>query len=253
VVSARAGDVEEVHHRPALRVRDERIPLVELGAILGSTPAATDPLHAIVLGQDGRRVALAVSGWEDDQDVVVKPLGELLEGARLFAGACLLESGELTLVLNPATLMAQALDEDRDLAWRARPKSGAAAPRRQRILFAEDSPVTRSMIFGVLTELGYQVQSAQDGKEALDLLLERGADLVLTDFDMPAMNGLALVRQIRGHDAWKTLPIIVLSTRDSEADRQRALEAGADEYLFKGGRWEAQLRKILRRKLDPPS
>ena len=113
VISAGAGELEDVHHRPTLRVRDERVPVVELAALLERAAPIADAIHAIVVGEPGRRVALAVSGWEDDQDVVVKPLGELLEGARLFAGACLLESGELTLVLNPATVAAQALEAHR--------------------------------------------------------------------------------------------------------------------------------------------
>jgi CheY-like chemotaxis protein len=254
VIAASADDLEEVHHRPALRARGERIPIVELGAILGRSVPMTDPIRAIVVGENGRRVALAVSGWEGDQDVVVKPLGELLEAERLFAGACLLESGELTLVLNPATVTAQALDADLRAGWRFRQRPGVAAQRRgQRILFAEDSAVTRSMILRVLSELGYQVTVARDGREALELLEERGADLVLTDLDMPVMNGDELVRRVRGSEAWRRLPVLVLSTREGEADRRRALDAGADDYLLKGEGWEATLREALRRKLELPS
>ena len=257
VVSASADDLEEVHHRPTLRVGDERLPLVELAALLGEAVPMAEPaaaIQAIVVGEPGRRVALAVTGWEDDQDVVVKPLGELLEAARLFAGACLLESGELTLVLNPATVMAQALEADLRAGWRSRRQRGAAAQRRkQRILFAEDSAVTRAMILRVLDDLGYQVTVARDGKEALELLKERGADLVLTDLDMPVMSGLELVRRVRGEAAWRGLPILVLSTRAGPVDRQRALEAGADDYLQKGEGWEAALSDALRRRLEPPS
>ena len=254
VITAPADDLEEVHHRPALRVRGERIPIVELGAILGRSVPMADPIRAIVVGENGRRVALAVSGWEGDQDVVVKPLGELLEAERLFAGACLLESGELTLVLNPATVTAQALDADLRARWRLRQHPGVAAQRRrQRILFAEDSAVTRSMILRVLSELGYQVTVARDGREALELLEERGADLLLTDLDMPVMNGAELVRKVRGDEAWRRLPVLVLSTREGDADRTRALDAGADDYLLKGEGWEATLREALRQRLELPS
>jgi chemotaxis protein histidine kinase CheA len=121
VLSARADDLEEVHHRRAVRVGDERLSLVDLGALMGRPAALADPVQAIVIGDGGRRLALTVSGWEDDQDVVVKPLGELLESVRLFSGACVLESGALTLVLNPATVMAQALEAARGAARRPEP------------------------------------------------------------------------------------------------------------------------------------
>ncbi len=113
VLTARAGDLEEIHHRQAVRVGDERLSLVDLGALMGRPAPPADPIQAILIGDGERRIALAVSGWEDDQDVVVKPLGELLETVRLFSGACVLESGALTLVLNPAAVMAQALEAAR--------------------------------------------------------------------------------------------------------------------------------------------
>jgi len=252
VVSAGSDNLAEVHHRPTLRIGDEQVPLVELGWILGQAVPRTEPIQAIVAGETGRRIALAVSGWEGDQDVVVKPLGELLEAARLFSGACLLESGELALVLNPAAVTAQALDAGRSAGWGIHPLPADPAPRRKhRILFAEDSAVTRSMILPVLGELGYHVVAARDGKEALELLRERGADLVLTDLDMPVVGGVELIRRVRGSETWSKLPIIVLSTRGSEVDRRRALEAGADDYLIKGESWEATLREALRRGLEP--
>lgn len=255
VLSAFSGDLEHVHHQPALRVQDERLPYVELGALLGRPAPASDPIHAIVVGDEGRRLALAVSSWEDNQDVVVKPLGELLESARLFSGACLLEDGELALVLNPAVLMAQALGQDRSSAWQARGMAaggaGAAARAKQRVLLAEDSSLTRSMLTGVLGDLGYQVMVARDGQEAMELLEKTGADLVLTDLDMPGVDGVELIRRIRGSVSWKKLPIIVLSTRGSDADKRRAAAAGADDYLLKSEFSEALLRDALGK--GPPS
>jgi len=121
VLTAHAGDLEEIHHRQAVRVGDERLSLVDLGALMGRPAPPADPIQAILIGDGARRIALAVSGWEDDQDVVVKPLGELLEAVRLFSGACVLESGALTLVLNPATVMAQALEAARGVARRPEP------------------------------------------------------------------------------------------------------------------------------------
>lgn len=256
VRAADASDLEEVHHRTTLREGDERLELVGLGGLLGRPAPVTEPIRAVVVGDEGRRIALAVSGWEEDQDVVVKPLGELLDGARLFSGACLLESGELTLVLNPAVLLALALDRDRERggAWRLGERAAQAAPRRKsRILFVEDSAVTRSMILYVLTEMGYQVTAARDGKEALEQLADASVDLVLTDLDMPGMDGIELVRQIRAQEAWQGLPVVILSTRSTEADRARAAAAGADDFVHKSEQWRPTLRDALRRQLEPPS
>jgi CheY-like chemotaxis protein len=155
-------------------------------------------------------------------------------------------------VLNPAVLAAHALDQDRSVAWRP---GGRPAPRRKkpRILFAEDSSITRSMILHILTNLGYQVSAVSDGKMAWELLREHGADLVLTDLDMPIMDGVELIARIRSSEAWRGLPVIVLSTRGNPADRQRAVDAGADDYLVKGELWETTLREALGRRLELPS
>ncbi|HWU89741.1 MAG TPA: response regulator, partial [Kofleriaceae bacterium] len=115
----------------------------------------------------------------------------------------------------------------------------------QRALLAEDSAITRSMLAGVLGDLGYQVLVARDGKEALAVLEQSGADVLLTDLDMPAVDGVDLIRRVRSDVAWKRLPIIVLSTRGTEADQRRAAAAGADAYLPKGEFSEARLREAL--------
>lgn len=246
VASVPAAEVREVHQRPMLPFGGELLPLVDAGAILGRPQPLGAVVRAVVVDDD-ERVALAVGGWEQDLDAVVKPLGELEAEAPLFSGACALEEGELVLVLNPAVLLARARGQDR----RPAPASEELPAERGqwRVLLAEDSAITRSMLSYVLADLGYRVVPAQDGQDALEALARREVDLVVTDIDMPFLDGIELTRRIRADDRLRRLPVVILSTRGGAEDRRRAAEAGADAHLLKSEFSEATLRDVLAQQL----
>ena len=103
-----------------------------------------------------------------------------------------------------------------------------------RILVVDDSRVTRRIIAGYLQEAGYRhVEQAGDGREALEKLEGGEFDLVLTDWNMPHLDGLELIRRIRGQERFRTLPILLVTSRQAEEDVLRALEAGANHYIAK--------------------
>jgi two-component system sensor histidine kinase and response regulator WspE len=98
----------------------------------------------------------------------------------------------------------------------------------------DDSLLTRELIASLLEAVGYDIVMAADGLEALDLLANTQVDLVCSDLEMPRMDGLELTRRIKAHPTHKVLPVIILTTRGGEEDRQRGLAAGADGYITKG-------------------
>jgi two-component system chemotaxis sensor kinase CheA len=198
-----------------------------------------------VLRHEGQRVAVVVDSWRGDAEVVVKPLGALAP-SRLAIGACTLDGGELAVVLSPAEVIARALGEVPRIRAAARAPQPAAA---RRILVVEDSAITRTMISRLLRMLGYQVAEAGDGSHALRVLDDGAADLVITDIEMPELDGIGLLQRLRADDRWRTTPVIVLTTRGSEHDKRRAVAAGADAYLVKTEFSEAALRDALVRHL----
>jgi two-component system chemotaxis sensor kinase CheA len=109
-----------------------------------------------------------------------------------------------------------------------------AAPDRRTVLVTDDSLSARMMEKGMLEAGGYRVVLAADGEEALGMLARGGVDLVLTDVEMPRMNGLRLVQHLREQAATRELPVIIVSSMGTGKDRRRGLDVGADAYLTKG-------------------
>ena len=122
-------------------------------------------------------------------------------------------------------------------------KNGAA----HRVLVVDDALTVRELQRGILERAGFEVRVASDGDQALALLAEEPSDLVLTDVEMPNVDGFALTRAIRSHPSLSNLPVLILSSRASETDRQRGLDAGADGYIVKSGFDEGRLLSAVNR------
>jgi two-component system chemotaxis sensor kinase CheA len=179
--------------------------------------------------------AFAVDDLLSEREILVKALGPRLRKAGKVAGATVLETGHVALILNVAEVARAAfertaLQDGASLAVdRAKPVS------KRRILLADDSATTRSLERAILEAAGYEVVTAVDGEEAFRLLHDRGADLVVSDIDMPRMDGLTLCKAVRGSKRFRDLPLVLVSSLESERDRARGGEAGADAYIVKSG------------------
>jgi two-component system chemotaxis sensor kinase CheA len=127
----------------------------------------------------------------------------------------------------------------------------ATAPRsaRKRLLVADDSVTVRTLQKNILESAGYDVIAAVDGMEAWHLLTEKGADLIVSDVEMPRMDGFSLTEAIRDSRRFRNLPIILITARESEADKTRGLAAGADAYCLKSAFDQKELLAIIARLL----
>ncbi|MHB1224124.1 MAG: hybrid sensor histidine kinase/response regulator [Gemmatimonadaceae bacterium] len=215
------------------------VPIVSLAAVLGSPlverpPDGRRPVVVLEVGE--RRLAVAVDRLVEETELVVRPI-ERRGGGTLgwLAGAAILADGEIALVLNPAAVVATGLGrQSAGLAGAAAGERAGPAPR-QRIMVVDDSITTRTLEQSVLEAAGYDVITAVDGDDGWRLLQERGADLVLTDVEMPRMDGIALCEAIRGSKRFAQLPVIIVTSLEAPEQRQRGLEAGADAYVVKSG------------------
>jgi len=151
---------------------------------------------------------------------------------RNVAGATILDSGEICMVLNAQDLLGSMR---KGAAPAAVPdaEAGEVAERKKAILLAEDSIVTRTQEVRILENAGYEVVTAADGLEAWNQLATRAFDAVVTDIIMPNLDGLGLAEKIRHEPKYAELPIILVTSLASDADKRRGLEAGANAYITK--------------------
>lgn len=183
-----------------------------------------------VLTVGNERFGVLVDDLLDELEVVLKPQGKLLKRVRNVAGATILETGEVCMVLNPHDLLKTLRKQS---AAAAPVAASEPAPAKKVLLLAEDSITTRTQEKRILEGAGYEVVTAVDGMDAYNKLGARIFDAVVTDIMMPNMNGLALAEKIRANKKYAELPIILVTSLSSEEDQRRGLEAGANAYIAK--------------------
>jgi two-component system chemotaxis sensor kinase CheA len=221
------------------RVDDRLVPFVSLSRLYGQPEG--ENLLLLEGFVSGSPLAIAVDGVEREQEVLVRPLPSRLVGDRLLEGIALLASGEPVGILAASTLAR------RESLGNLRMAPSGAMVKRVRVLLVDDSLVTREMERRLLEDAGFEVAAAVDASEALSRLGEENFDCVVTDIEMPRMDGFALTAQLRGMEQFAHLPIVVVSTRDRPEDRLRGLQAGADAYLTKQSLDAGELVELVRR------
>ena len=191
-------------------------------------------MPCIVLKVGEERLGLFVDALIDQQDVVIKPQSQLLKRVRNVSGATILGTGEVCMVLNPQDLIKSVRKQ-----VLSRTVSGSRSPietasRKQVILLVEDSIATRTQEKRILEGAGYDVVTAVDGLDAFHKLKTRDFDAVISDVQMPNLDGLALTVKIREQKEYSELPIILVTSLASDEDRKRGADAGANAYITKG-------------------
>jgi two-component system chemotaxis sensor kinase CheA len=189
-------------------------------------------------------LGLLVDALLDEQEVMLKPLSGVLQRVRNVSGATILSSGEVCTVLNCHDLLQSALRRHRVRRTDVRVEE---AERMKVILLAEDSITTRTQEKRILEGAGYEVVTAVDGADALEKLGTRSFDAVVSDIEMPNLDGLSLTARIRQDPQFRELPVILVTTLSSEEDRRRGIEVGANAYITKGTFDQTALLEALQR------
>lgn len=229
------SEIETVEGRPVVMYQKRPIPLVRLSDLLGirSRAPSDDPNEAIpiVLLKSGtRRLAVEVDALVEERNALVLDLDEFAR-CREFAGVILLEDGQAALVLQPAELLdrTQPARESRVAAPPA-PEKPAGPPK---ILVVDDSFTTRTLEKSILEAHGYEVGVAVDGVEALAHMRREKYAVVISDIEMPRMDGFVLLEQMKADKRLSSVPVILVTSRDRQEDQQRGLQLGADAYIMK--------------------
>jgi two-component system chemotaxis sensor kinase CheA len=227
------ADTATLLGRPSIEVRGESIRLGDLANAVGAEPTELPVApQALVIGEPGDRAAIACDRVLGEEEVVVKPLGTMLSAVAGYLGAAILGDGDIVLIIDPAHVLRNAGHLTR--ARTPAPAPAAVPEAAPRVLVVDDQFIVRELERSILDAAGYRVQTACDGREALRAISDGGAfDLVVTDLQMPELDGLGLLTKIRADPEHAMLPVVIVTTQGGEEDRRRGAEAGADAYIVK--------------------
>ena len=244
--------------RPAVLVQNQPYPLSLLTQIL-NLPAGelNDKAPLLLVRTDRHRVALVVDDIKGRMDVVIKNLGPHLRNVHGIAGGTVLGNGRVVLILELLELLSSRQSSKGainapalDAIASARPavsverrttiaptvptqKSAESAPRGKHILVVDDSPSVRRVVSNMLKQHQWEVQTARDGVEALEMITQQAPAAVLLDIEMPRMDGYELMATVRAQEQYRTLPLVVLTSRAAAKHQQRAMQLGASAYVVK--------------------
>jgi two-component system, chemotaxis family, sensor kinase CheA len=251
VVRVNVDDVRTVEGRDTVSLNERTIALVSLADVLELPPAAANGQgHAstvvLVLGTGDQRIAFAVDAARDEQEVLVKALRAPLSRVRNIAGASVLGSGQVVPILNVSDLLKSARKVGSAVA-RAAAGAPLAHAEAHSVLVAEDSITSRMLIKGILESAGYKVTTAVDGMEAFTLLRAEPFDLLVSDVEMPRLNGFDLTARIRADRKLAELPVVLVTALETREDRERGIDVGANAYIVKSNFDQSNLLDVVRR------
>ena len=233
-----AGAIKSVENRQTIALDSKALSLAWLDEVL-DMPVASSPAPAagfvqvVVLGAGGTRIAFVVDDVLHDEEVLVKTFSRPLSRVRNISGAAILASGKVAPILNVADLLKSAT-RSQATPRRLQPSAVPGGPGpAKRILLVEDSITSRMLLKGILDAAGYVVETAVDGVDALTTLRTDDFDLVVSDVEMPRLNGFDLTARIRADKTLSELPVILVTARSSREDREHGIDVGANAYIVK--------------------
>jgi chemotaxis protein histidine kinase CheA len=220
-----------------IRVRGRILPLLALPELLGvprqNRIQMPGRVTALVLNYREQQLACLVTRTLNVQELVVKSMGQQLKSVHFCTGATILGDGQPALILSVPDLFGAGLAV-RGSRLRQEFAAQRAAQAKGRVLVVDDSITTRTMEKNILETHGYQVTVAVSGEDALERLAEQQFDLMVSDVEMPGINGFELTARVRTVEATQDLPVIIVTSLATDADRRKGIEVGAQAYIVKG-------------------
>ena len=247
IMALRPDALAQAYARHAMLLRDEAVPLYFLGSLLelpDAAPLAQRQSPVVVLRSGSQSIALHVDHVAPSQEVVVKHVGPQLARLTGMAGATVLGNGDIVLILDPVQIAATSRVKPAGLG-----DTASFAPTRidvaPTIMVVDDSVTVRKVTQRLLAREGYQVVLARDGIDALGQLQDTVPDAMLLDIEMPRMDGFELAAQLRADPRWRSVPVIMISSRTADKHREQAQALGVSAFLGKPYD-ETELLELLR-------
>lgn len=237
-IQVRSDEIRTLDGVESIDIEGERVDLVRLDRVLRIPSRQTDgPLSVVALRTGRKTLAVVVDAFLSKEEIVIKNLGAFLQGIGPFAGATVTGQGRVVLLLDSLKLLEMSTAS----AWAGpaefrRERDAMAVPAteaKRRILLVDDSVSVRKFVGGMLERAGFHVVAARDGAEALQQLSEQAVDVVVTDLEMPRLNGYELIRDLNREPTTCDLPVVVLTTRAGAKHVNLARELGVEHYVAK--------------------
>ena len=228
--------IQSIEGRQCFALGEQHIGLIAATQVLQLDERHNDEIAVIVVGDKTARYGLVIDRFLGEQQLVVRPLDPRLGKVPNISAAALMPNGSPVLIIDVDDLLRniENITADHRVSEIDRSAEEETAKKRKRILVIDDSLTVRELERKLLGNRGYVVDVAVDGLDGWNAVRTGHYDLVVTDVDMPRLDGVELLKLIRKDTQLKSLPVMIVSYKDREEDRQRGLEAGADYYLTKG-------------------
>lgn len=247
VMQIHEDDIKTIENRTIIELGDKSVAIVSLAKVLGLSEDNLDGTgirQLVLTSASGITFGLLVDQISGAQEIVVKNLGQQLRRVRHISGASILGNGVIVPVINCEDLAATITGMEHLTT------PGSTQPvksKQRRILVTEDSITSRMLLKNILEGAGYLVETAVDGVDAMTKLKVSTVDLVVSDVDMPRMNGFVLTEKIRADPAFTDLPVILVTSLDSRDDREHGIMVGANAYIVKSSFDQSNLLDIISR------
>ncbi|MEK6590239.1 MAG: response regulator [Nitrospinota bacterium] len=251
VLRIRNDEIKTVENRETILLYNSPISFVRLESVLNLTPqrkrgdGSQFTTVVLVIAHEKKCIAFGVDRILNEQEVLVKGLGKQLSRVQNVAGAAVIGSGEVVPILNVSDLLKSALKIQ--MVSEIPSVAGEEEAGVKSIMVVEDSVTSRVLLKNILESAGYTVQTAVDGIDAITRLKTEDFDLVVSDIEMPRMDGFDLTLKIRDDKKLSELPVILVTALEKREDRERGIEAGANAYIVKSSFNQENLLEVIRR------
>jgi two-component system sensor histidine kinase and response regulator WspE len=226
------------------------VPLAEL-LDLGTTQSPGDRLDVVMVEHQGRVAGFVVDALLGEYDLATRALDTRLGRVADVGAVALLPDGTPVVLLDVDDLMRSALTRERATLAAVNTGELARSAPRKRVLVADDSISVRELERQLLAARGFDVEVAVDGMDAWTRLRDESFDLLITDVDMPRMDGIELTRSIKQDPRLRALPVVIVSYRDRPEDRRRGMDARADSYLTKSDFQDESFVRLVHQLIGP--
>lgn len=246
VIRVKNEEIKTVENRETISLNGQAVSLVRLRDVLelkrSAKSISDETVRAVVIGSAEKRMAFMVDEVLYEQEVLVKTLGKQLSRVRNIAGATVLGNGKAVPILNVHDLLKSAV---KATAAPFQIPAEKVKEERRYILVVEDSITARALLKNIMESAGYDVKTAVDGIDALTALKTQEFDMVVSDVDMPRMNGFDLTSKIRSDKKLSGLPVVLVTGLESREDKERGVEVGANAYIVKSSFDQSNLLEVI--------
>ena len=247
IFSIKASEIKQKHDYSVVIYKGEIFTVAKLSSILNSTESEINPndnLFIIIPKIGEKKIGIIVDNILYEKDAIIKETGDFLGKQKFVYGIVIGERGELIIIIDMFDIDSYfSLNKRAKITQEIKPKDN----RKKLILIVEDSLLVREMEKNVLESAGYNVHLATNGIEGLDMVASNKYDLILSDIEMPEMDGFEMIENIKKNPEHQNIPIVILSTKDSDEDKIRGVKIGADAYLNKQEFNEKEFLEVIKK------